>query len=56
LRERIELLRGQVSFGPVEPSGYRVTIQVKVATAIDSGPSPKVEGSAYEPAHSRIDS
>ena len=30
LSERIELLGGHISFGPLEPSGYRVTIQVKI--------------------------
>jgi len=30
LRERIELLGGQVSHGPAEPAGYRVTVQVPV--------------------------
>ncbi len=33
LRERIELLGGQISFGPLEPAGYRVAIQVKVPAA-----------------------
>lgn len=28
LRERIELLGGQVSYGPAEPSGYRVTVSI----------------------------
>ena len=56
LRERIELLGGQIRFGPVEPSGYRVIIQVKVSTAVDSGSGPRVQESVYEPAHSRTDS
>src|SRR5216683_1375821 len=30
LRERIELLGGQVAHGPAEPAGYRVTVQVPV--------------------------
>lgn len=33
LRERIELLGGQVSHGPAEPAGYRVTVQVPVHSA-----------------------
>jgi len=33
LRERIELLDGQVSHGPAEPAGYRVTVQVPVPSA-----------------------
>ncbi len=33
LRERIELLGGQVSHGPAEPAGYRVTVQVPVPSA-----------------------
>ena len=36
LRERIELLGGHVTYGPAEPSGYRVTVQVPVPSA----PSP----------------
>jgi signal transduction histidine kinase len=30
LRERIELLGGQVTFGPAEPAGYRVSVQIPV--------------------------
>jgi signal transduction histidine kinase len=30
LRERIELLGGQVTYGPAEPAGYRVSVQVHV--------------------------
>jgi signal transduction histidine kinase len=30
LRERIELLGGQVTYGPAEPSGYRVTVSIHV--------------------------
>jgi signal transduction histidine kinase len=30
LRERIELLGGQVSYGPADPSGYRVTVSIRV--------------------------
>ena len=33
LRERIELLGGQVAYGPAEPAGYRVTVQVPVPSA-----------------------
>jgi signal transduction histidine kinase len=33
LRERIELLGGQVAHGPAEPAGYRVTVQVPVPLA-----------------------
>ncbi len=33
LRERIELLGGQVAHGPAEPAGYRVTVQVPVPSA-----------------------
>ena len=33
LRERIELLGGQVAHGPAEPAGYRVTVQVPVSSA-----------------------
>jgi signal transduction histidine kinase len=33
LRERIELLGGQVSYGPAEQGGYRVTVQVPVPAA-----------------------
>lgn len=28
LRERVELLGGQVSFGPIEPTGYRVLVRI----------------------------
>ncbi|MBO0781246.1 MAG: hypothetical protein J2P37_20700, partial [Ktedonobacteraceae bacterium] len=28
LRERVELLGGQISFGPGEPSGYRVLVRI----------------------------
>ncbi len=31
LRERIELLDGQVTYGPIEPTGYRVTIHVHIS-------------------------
>ncbi len=37
LRERVELLGGHVTYGPAEPSGYRVTVRVPVPSA----PSPK---------------
>ena len=30
LRERIELLGGQVTYGPAEPAGYRVSVQIHV--------------------------
>jgi signal transduction histidine kinase len=30
LRERIELLGGQVTYGPTEPNGYRVTVNIHV--------------------------
>jgi len=30
LRERIELLGGQVTYGPVEPTGYRVVVSIRV--------------------------
>jgi signal transduction histidine kinase len=30
LRERIELLGGQVTYGPVEPNGYRVTVSIRM--------------------------
>jgi signal transduction histidine kinase len=30
LRERIELLGGQVTYGPAEPAGYRVTVRIHV--------------------------
>ena len=40
LRERIELLGGQVSYGPAEQGGYRVTVRVPVPTA----PSASFEG------------
>jgi signal transduction histidine kinase len=33
LRERIELLGGQVAYSPAEPAGYRVTVQVPVPSA-----------------------
>jgi signal transduction histidine kinase len=32
LRERIELLGGQVAHGPAEPTGYRVTVRVPVSS------------------------
>jgi signal transduction histidine kinase len=63
LRERMELLGGQVTYGPDEPTGYRVTIKV----CVPSIPTPieisevvtldeKEEDSSHEPAHSRTDS
>jgi signal transduction histidine kinase len=63
LQERIELLGGQVTYGPAEPTGYRVTIKV----CVPSIPTPieisevvtldeKEEDSSHEPAHSRTDS
>ena len=33
LRERIELLGGQVSYGPLEPSGYCVTVLIRLPHA-----------------------
>jgi signal transduction histidine kinase len=33
LRERIELLGGKVSYGPMEPSGYRVMASIQVSRA-----------------------
>ncbi len=63
LQERIELLGGQVTYGPAKPTGYRVTIKV----CVPSIPTPieisevvtldeKEEDSSHEPAHSRTDS
>lgn len=63
LQERLELLGGQVTYGPAEPTGYRVTIKV----CVPSIPAPieisevvtldeKEEDSSHEPAHSRTDS
>jgi signal transduction histidine kinase len=42
LRERIELLGGQVRYGPLEPSGYRVTVLIRLPHA-DPDPAHLVE-------------
>lgn len=42
LRERIELLSGQVSYGPLEPFGYRVTVLIRLPHA-DPDPAHLVE-------------
>ena len=54
LRERIELLGGQVTYGPAEPAGYRVSVQIPVPStpsAIDTsdgiGASGKMEDTMY---------
>jgi signal transduction histidine kinase len=39
LRERIELLGGKVCYGPSTPSGYRVTVQIRVPSAGELVPS-----------------
>lgn len=36
LRERIELLGGQVTYGPAEPAGYRVSVQIPVPSTPSS--------------------
>ena len=36
LRERVELLGGQVTYGPAEPVGYRVSVQIPVPTTHSS--------------------
>ena len=36
LRERIELLGGQVTYGPAEPAGYRVRVQIHVPSMLSS--------------------
>ena len=57
LRERIELLGGKVSYGPSTPSGYRVTVQIRVPSAeepLRSGCLANVrtcEEERHEPAH-----
>jgi signal transduction histidine kinase len=63
LQERIELLGGQVTYDPAEPTGYRVTIKVSVPpmpTPIEMSEAvtldEKVKDSRHEPAHSRTDS
>ncbi len=33
LRERVELLGGQVTYGPAVPAGYRVTVKIRVPAA-----------------------
>lgn len=44
LRERIELLGGQVTHGPLEPSGYRVTMSIRIPqTQTNQAPSHQVE-------------
>jgi len=62
LRERIELLGGQVTYGPAEPAGYRVCIQIhvpfkpspgEISDEVTSGR--KEEDRSHEPAHSHIE-
>jgi signal transduction histidine kinase len=62
IRERIELLGGQVTYSPTEQTGYRVTIKVRVplfptpveiSKAVTLGD--KEEDRSHEPAHSRTD-
>jgi signal transduction histidine kinase len=62
LRERIELLGGQVTYGPGEPAGYRVCIQIhvpfkpspgEISNEVTSGG--KEEDRSHEPAHSHIE-
>ena len=62
LRERIELLGGQVMYGPAEPAGYRVCIQIHVPFKSSPGEisdevtlGGKEEDRAHEPAHSHIE-
>jgi len=62
LRERIELLGGQVTYGPAEPAGYRVSVQIPVPSTPSSidpadgiASSKKVEDRTGEPAHSHRD-
>lgn len=44
LRERIELLGGQVTYGPLEPSGYRVSACIRIPqTNTDRPPSDLLE-------------
>ena len=54
LRERIELLGGQVTYGPVEPAGYRVSVQIPVPstpssiyTSDEIAASGKIEDTMY---------
>ena len=62
LQERIELLGGQVTYGPAEPTGYRVCIRIhvsfrpspgEISNGVTSGV--KEEDSNQKPAHSFID-
>jgi signal transduction histidine kinase len=62
LRERIELLGGQVTYGPGEPAGYRVCIQIhvpfkpspdEISDEVTSGR--KEDDRSHEPAHSHIE-
>ena len=62
LRERIELLGGQVMYGAAEPAGYRVCIQIhvpfkpspgEISDEVTSGR--KEEDRSHEPAHSHIE-
>lgn len=43
LRERIELLGGKLTYGPVEPSGYRVAVRVHVPSGEKSSSHKKVQ-------------
>jgi signal transduction histidine kinase len=63
LQERIELLGGQVVYGPAEPTGYRVCIRIHIPFKPTPGEISEVvtldekeEDSSYESAHSRTDS
>jgi len=62
LRERIELLGGQVAYGPDEPAGYRVCIRIhvpfrpspgEISNEVTSGG--KEEDRNQKPVHSSID-
>ncbi|HXZ03179.1 MAG TPA: sensor histidine kinase [Ktedonobacteraceae bacterium] len=60
LRERLELLGGQVTYGPVEPAGYRVSVRVQVPSSpfsndISAGIASggKAEDSTQEPSQSK---
>jgi signal transduction histidine kinase len=54
LRERIELLGGQVSYGPAEQGGYRVTVDVPVPAAPPASLVVKQEGSEAEKEARRV--
>lgn len=64
LRERIELLGGYIMYGPAQPSGYRVTIQLRIPSTSSSIPTSvgaplagalDSKEAAHDPAYSRAD-